>query len=122
AAVKSGPYKENEKTTTAYNLGVDLGFDLSLATVWKYLPKIAVKAGITRGYEKVIEGGVDIPSGKLKQKCIVTPGWYCTGYIRLDEFDSGKIIVDDRIREPTFFPASLNGRNLFSVVWLDLPN
>ncbi|KAF7720502.1 hypothetical protein EC973_008013, partial [Apophysomyces ossiformis] len=110
AAVKSGPYEEKETKTTAYNLGADLGFDLSLATVWKYLPKTAVKAGITRGYEKVTVSGVSVPAGQLKQQCIVTPGWYCTGYIRLDEFKSGKVIVDDRIREPTFFPASLNGK------------
>lgn len=119
--VKSGPYSESEKTETSYKLGLDIGLDFSLAQIWNYLPNVAVKAGISRGYEKVTISGVNIKDGELKQECLVSPGWYCTAYIRLDDFDSGEVIVDDRIRDEKFFPASLNAKPLYSDVWLDVP-
>ncbi|KAG0281626.1 hypothetical protein BGZ96_001064, partial [Linnemannia gamsii] len=65
--------------------------------------------------------GVEIKDGELKQECVLSPGWWCTALVRLDDFDSGEIIIDDRIRSPVFFPAALNGKNLYSNVWLDLP-
>ncbi|KAI8356001.1 hypothetical protein B0O80DRAFT_36607 [Mortierella sp. GBAus27b] len=104
-----------------FNLGLDIGLDFSLAQIWNYLPNVAVKAGISRGYEKVTISGVNIKDGELKQECLVSPGWYCTAYIRLDDFDSGEVIVDDRIRDEKFFPASLNAKPLYSDVWLDVP-
>ncbi|KAG0235048.1 hypothetical protein BGW41_000940 [Actinomortierella wolfii] len=119
--IKSGPYNEKTTTKQAYDLGLQVGVDANLALIYKYLPNISVKAGVSRGYDSVVVSGVEIDKGELKQECVVTPGWWCTAYVRLDEFDSGKIIVDDRIRQPVFFPASLNGKTLFSDVWLDLP-
>ncbi|KAG0197648.1 hypothetical protein BGX28_008856 [Mortierella sp. GBA30] len=120
--VKSGPYSQKTTSNTAYNLGLDVGFDKSLSDIWEYLPKLSVKAGVTRGYEKVEVTGVEIKEGELKQECLLSAGWYCTGQIKLDDFDSGEVIVSDAIRSPKFFPASLNGKHLYSDVWLALPS
>ncbi|KAF9136917.1 hypothetical protein BG015_002949 [Linnemannia schmuckeri] len=119
--VKSGPYKLEKTSKIAYDLGLQVGMDANLANVFKYLPNVSVKAGVTRGYETVEIAGVEIKAGELKQECVVSPGWWCTALVRLDEINSGEIIIDDRIRDPVFFPASLNGKNLYSDVWLDLP-
>ncbi|KAG0011545.1 hypothetical protein BGZ81_002117, partial [Podila clonocystis] len=105
----------------AYDLGLQVGMEANLATVFKYLPNVSVKAGVSRGSETVEVSGIDIAAGDLKQECVVSPGWWCTAYVRLDEFDTSKIIIDDRIRDAVFFPASLNGKNLYSDVWLDIP-
>ncbi|KAF9979204.1 hypothetical protein BGZ73_004090 [Actinomortierella ambigua] len=118
--VKSGPYKLEKTSKSAYDLGLQVGMEANLANVFKYLPNVSVKAGVTRGSSTVEVAGIDIPAGKLQQECAVSPGWWCTAYVRLDEFDSGQIIIDDHIRNPVFFPASLNGKNLFSDVWLDV--
>ncbi|KAF9969337.1 hypothetical protein BGZ73_008344, partial [Actinomortierella ambigua] len=120
--IKSGPYKEHKTTKNAYDLSLQVGFDVNLATLYKYLPNIAAKASVSRGVESVVSTGVEIKDGELKQECVVSPGWHCTALVRLDEIDSGKIIVNDRIRQPTFFPASLRGSSLFSDVWLSVPN
>ncbi|KAF9581409.1 hypothetical protein BGW38_001588 [Lunasporangiospora selenospora] len=119
--VKSGPYKLDKKSKLAYDLGLQIGVGESLAKVFEYLPNISPKAGVTRGTKTVEVSGVDIEAGKLKQECVVSAGWWCTAYVRLDEFDSGKIIIDDHIRDAVFFPASLNGKSLYSDVWLDVP-
>ncbi|KAF9368902.1 hypothetical protein CPC16_004942 [Podila verticillata] len=119
--VKSGPYKLEKTSKSAYDLGLQVGMEANLANVFKYLPNVSVKAGVTRGAETVEISGVEIKASELKQECLVSPGWWCTALVRLDEFDSGEIIIDDRIRDPVFFPASLNGKNLYSDVWLDLP-
>ncbi|KAG0349903.1 hypothetical protein BC939DRAFT_533595 [Gamsiella multidivaricata] len=119
--VKSGPYKLEKTSKFAYDLGLQVGMEANLANVFKYLPTVSVKAGITRGTETVEVAGVEIKASELKQECIVSPGWWCTALVRLDDFDSGEIIIDDRIRDPVFFPASLNGKNLYSDVWLDVP-
>ncbi|KAF9582358.1 hypothetical protein BGW38_000304 [Lunasporangiospora selenospora] len=118
--VKGGPYKLEKTTKFAYDLGLQVGMEANLAKVFEYLPNVSVKAGVTRGSDEVEVSGVDIEAGKLKQECVVSPGWSCTAYVRLDEFDSGKIIINDQIRTPVFFPASLNGKNLYSNVWLDV--
>ncbi|KAF9329974.1 hypothetical protein BG006_007031 [Podila minutissima] len=120
--VKSGPYKLEKTSKFAYDLGLQVGMEASLAKVFEYLPNISVKAGVTRGYESVEVSGIEIGAGELKQECVVSPGWWCTALVRLDEFDSGEIIIDDRIRDAVFFPASLNGKNLYSDVWLDVPS
>ncbi|KAK3818289.1 MAG: hypothetical protein JOS17DRAFT_794393 [Linnemannia elongata] len=119
--VKSGPYKLEKTSKFAYDLGLQVGMEANLANVFKYLPNVSVKAGVSRGTESVEIAGVDIKANELKQECVVSPGWWCTAYIRLDDFNSGEIIIDDRIRTPVFFPASLNGKNLYSNVWLDVP-
>ncbi|KAF8932677.1 hypothetical protein BGZ47_011251 [Haplosporangium gracile] len=118
--VKSGPYKLEKTSKSAYDLGLQVGMEANLANVFKYLPNVSVKAGVTRGTETVEVAGVEIMAGELKQECVVSPGWWCTALVRLDDFDSGEIIIDDRLRQPVFFPASLNGKNLYSNVWLDL--
>ncbi|KAK5797248.1 hypothetical protein F5H01DRAFT_123612 [Linnemannia elongata] len=119
--VKSGPYKLEKTSKFAYDLGLQVGMEANLAAVFKYLPNVSVKAGVTRGSETVEISGVEIKGDELKQECVVTPGWWCTALVRLDDFDSGEIIIDDRIRDAVFFPAALNGKNLYSNVWLDVP-
>ncbi|KAK3811386.1 MAG: hypothetical protein JOS17DRAFT_763495 [Linnemannia elongata] len=119
--IKSGPYKLEKTSKFAYDLGLQVGMEANLANVFKYLPNVSVKAGVSRGTESVEIAGVDIKDDELKQECVVSPGWWCTAYIRLDDFDSGEIIIDDRIRQAAFFPASMNGKNLYSDVWLDVP-
>ncbi|KAG0043555.1 hypothetical protein BGZ89_006404 [Linnemannia elongata] len=119
--VKSGPYKLEKTSKFAYDLGLQVGMEANLAAVFKYLPNVSVKAGVTRGSETVEIGGVEIKGDELKQECVVTPGWWCTALVRLDDFDSSEIIIDDRIRDAVFFPAALNGKNLYSNVWLDVP-
>ncbi|KAG0012176.1 hypothetical protein BGZ82_002700, partial [Podila clonocystis] len=119
--VKSGPYKLEKTSKFAYDLGLQVGMEANLATVFKYLPNVTVKAGVSRGSETVEVSGIEITAGDLKQECVVSPGWWCTAYVRLDDFDTSEIIIDDRIRDAVFFPASLNGKNLFSDVWLDVP-
>lgn len=119
--VKSGPYKLEKTSKFAYDLGLQVGMEANLAKVFEYLPNISAKAGVTRGSESVEVSGVNINDGDFKQECVVTPGWWCTAYVRLDDFENGQHIVDDQIREPVFFPASLNGKNLYSNVWLDVP-
>ncbi|KAF9902179.1 hypothetical protein EC991_005225 [Linnemannia zychae] len=118
--VKSGPYKLEKTSKSAYDLGLDVGMEANLATVFKYLPNVVVKAGITRGSASVEIAGVEIKADELKQECVVSPGWWCTALVRLDDFDSGEIIIDDRIRDAVFFPASVNSKNLYSDVWLDV--
>ncbi|KAG0311926.1 hypothetical protein BGZ97_011556 [Linnemannia gamsii] len=118
--VKSGPYELKKTSKTAYDLGLQVGMEANLANVFKYLPKVTVNAGVTRGSETVEIAGVEIKSGELKQECVVSPGWWCTALVRLDDFNSGEEIINDRVRDPVFFPASLNGKNLFSDVWLDV--
>ncbi|KAG0088031.1 hypothetical protein BGZ92_006687 [Podila epicladia] len=98
-----------------------VGMEANLAKVFEYLPNVSVKAGVSRGSETVEVAGVDIEAGGFKQECIVSPGWWCTAYVRLDDFDSSEIIINDDIRTPVFFPASLNGKNIYSNVWLDVP-
>ncbi|KAF9130754.1 hypothetical protein BGW39_002711 [Mortierella sp. 14UC] len=120
--VKSGPYKLEKTTKTAYDLGLQVGMEANLANVFKYLPNVSVKAGVTRGSETVEVAGIEIKAGELKQECVVSPGWWCTALVRLDDFDSGEMIINDRLRDPVFFPASLNGKSLFSNVWLDVPS
>ncbi|KAF9272916.1 hypothetical protein BGZ68_001988, partial [Mortierella alpina] len=119
--VKSGPYTQSKTSKLSYNMGLELGFDISLSEIWQYLPKVKANAGIARGVEKETVDGVSISEGEIKQECLVVPGWKCHAVIRLDEKNSGKVIVDDKIRTPTFFPASLNGKNLYSDVWLKMP-
>ncbi|KAF9307506.1 hypothetical protein BKA57DRAFT_508409 [Linnemannia elongata] len=119
--VKSGPYKLEKTSKFAYDLGLQVGMEANLANVFKYLPNVSVKAGVSRGYESVEIAGIEIKAGELKQECVVSPGWWCTAYVRLDDFNSGEIIINDRIRDAVFFPASLNGKNLYSDVWLDVP-
>ncbi|KAF9317234.1 hypothetical protein BG003_001050 [Podila horticola] len=119
--VKSGPYKLEKTSKFAYDLGLQVGMEANLATVFKYLPNVSVKAGVSRGYESVEVSGIEIAAGELKQECVISPGWWCTAFVRLEDFDSGEIIIDDRIRDPVFFPAALNGKNLYSDVWLDIP-
>ncbi|KAF9084437.1 hypothetical protein BGX29_002561 [Mortierella sp. GBA35] len=119
--VKSGPYKLEKTSKTAYDLGLQVGMEANLANVFKYLPNVSVKAGVTRGAETVEIAGVEIKASELKQECVVSPGWWCTALVRLDDFDTSEIITDDTLRDPVFFPASLNGKNLFSNVWLDVP-
>ncbi|KAG0286063.1 hypothetical protein BGZ96_009778 [Linnemannia gamsii] len=119
--VKSGPYKLEKTSKFAYDLGLQVGMEMNLANVFKYLPNVSAKAGVTRGGERVEIAGVEIKDGELKQECVVSPGWWCTALVRLDDFNSSEEIINDRIRQPVFFPASLNGKNLYSNVWLDLP-
>ncbi|KAG0238062.1 hypothetical protein BGW42_007616 [Actinomortierella wolfii] len=119
--IKSGPYKIEETTKTAYDLSLQLGFEADLATLFKYLPSVSAKTSVSRGYEKITVAGVDIKDGEFKQQCVISPGWWCTAYIRLDDIKSGEIIVDDRIRKPVFFPASLNSKPLLSEVWIEVP-
>ncbi|KAF9539832.1 hypothetical protein EC957_004925 [Mortierella hygrophila] len=121
AQVKSGPYKLEKTSKFAYDLGLQVGMEANLANVFKYLPNVSVKAGVTRGTETVEISGVEIKGGEIKQECVVSPGWWCTALVRLDDFDSGEIIIDDRIRDAVFFPAALNGKSLYSDVWLDVP-
>ncbi|KAF9151883.1 hypothetical protein DFQ26_001103, partial [Actinomortierella ambigua] len=79
-------------------------------------------AGFNRGSELVVSSGVEIEEDGLKQECIVSPGWHCESRVVLQESKSRIKIVDDRSRKSTFFPATLNGKNLISNVWLDVPN
>ncbi|KAG0032380.1 hypothetical protein BGZ82_006575 [Podila clonocystis] len=121
AQVKSGPYKLAKTSKFAYDLGLQVGMEANLAKVFEYLPNVAVKASVSRGSETVEVSGIEIAAGDLKQECIVSPGWWCTAYVRLDDFNNSEIIINDRILKPVFFPASLNGKNLYSDVWLDVP-
>ncbi|KAG0274635.1 hypothetical protein BGZ95_009595 [Linnemannia exigua] len=118
--VKSGPYKLEKTSKFAYDLGLQVGMEANLANVFKYLPNVSAKAGVTRGSETVEIAGVEIKAGELKQECVVSPGWWCTALVRMDDFNSGEMIINDRIRNPVFFPSSLNGKNLYSNVWLDV--
>ncbi|KAF9384584.1 hypothetical protein CPB97_005546 [Podila verticillata] len=119
--IKSGPYKLEKTSKFAYDLGLQVGMEANLAKVFEYLPNISVKAGVTRGSESVEVSGVTINEGDFKQECVVSPGWWCTAMVRLDDFENGEHIIDDKIRNPVFFPASLNGKNLYSNVWLEVP-
>ncbi|KAF9301641.1 hypothetical protein BGZ74_006468 [Mortierella antarctica] len=119
--VKSGPYKLAKTSKFAYDLGLQVGMEANLAKVFEYLPNVSVKAGVSRGSETVEVAGIDIEAGGFKQECIVSPGWWCTAYVRLDDFETSEIIINDEIRKPVFFPASLNGKNIYSDVWLDVP-
>jgi hypothetical protein len=120
--IKSGPYKLAKTKKYAYDLGLQVGMEANLAKVFEYLPNVAVKAGVSRGTESIEISGMEIGAGEFKQECVVSPGWWCTAYVRLDDFNSSEVIIDDHIRTAVFFPASLNGKNLYSDVWLDVPN
>ncbi|KAF9149992.1 hypothetical protein DFQ26_001731 [Actinomortierella ambigua] len=121
--VKRGPYTQKKTTKTAYDLSVEVGFDISLAKFFWFLPiDASAKAGFNRGSELVVSSGVEIEEDEFKQECVVAPGWHCESHVILDEVNSGKRIVDDRNRKSTFFPATMNGKNLISNVWLDVPS
>ncbi|KAF9953194.1 hypothetical protein BGZ72_005619, partial [Mortierella alpina] len=119
--IRSGPYSQSKTTKSSYSVGLELGFDKSLSEILQFLPKVTATAGIARGFEKVTVTGASIKEGEIKQECLVAPGWTCTAHIRLERKNDGKITVDDKIRTPTFFPASVNGKNLYSDVWLAVP-
>ncbi|KAF9152538.1 hypothetical protein DFQ26_000853 [Actinomortierella ambigua] len=120
--VKRGPYTQKTTTKTAYDLSVEVGFDLSLAELYWFLPlSVSAKAGFNRGSESVVSSGVEIEEDEFKQECIVSPGWHCNAHVVLQESKSRDKIVDDRSRKSAFFPATLNGKNLISNVWLDVP-
>ncbi|KAG0260087.1 hypothetical protein DFQ27_003748 [Actinomortierella ambigua] len=121
--VKRGPYTQKTTTKTAYDLSVEVGFDLSLAELYWFLPlSVSAKTGFNRGSESVVSSGVEIEEDEFKQECIVSPGWHCDARVILRESNSGKMIVDDSSRKSAFFPATLNGKNLISNVWLDVPS
>ncbi|CAO3568802.1 unnamed protein product [Mortierella alpina] len=119
--VKSGRYFQNNTSKLSLNLELELGFDLKLLNIFRSLPKVKAAAGIARGVEKVTVARTSIKEGEIKQECVVAPGWRCIADIKLHGKNDGKSIVDENTMDPAFFPASINGKNLYSIVWLDLP-
>ncbi|KAF9558866.1 hypothetical protein EC968_006848 [Mortierella alpina] len=122
--VKSGPYSVSKTTKLSYDVGLELGFDQSLLQIYQFLPKASVTAGIARGSEKVTVSGISVKEGEIKQQCLVAPGWKCEAHITLEEKnikDRSGIIVNDKILTPTFFPVTVNGKPLYSYVWLQVP-